>query len=331
MSFIKAGKIHLQPAPFISATLAGVILFMARMKGPEGILLFDRFVPGLGMFQLTLIALYSGVVSHLLLTRKDTAKIRLRIWNLFSLVFFSQLFIGIFVSRTFLMSGTLHIPVPALILAGPIFDGSGFFMPILFTTTILLIGPAWCSHLCYFGSWDGLAASTAPAPDSLGTKWRTLRWTVFFIVILASVIFRLFHASTTLAVTAALIFGLTGMLLMLTLSRKKGVMIHCTSYCPIGLLGNILGKLSPFRIKIDASCLFCMQCTEACRYNALKVEDMKAGKAGFTCTLCGDCISACSRNSISYSFLRLSPEKSRTLFIVLIAALHSAFLGIARI
>ncbi len=304
---------------------------MARTKGPEGILLFDRFMPGLGWLQIGLIALYAGFISHLLLTRENTSAIRLRIWTLFSTVFFSQLILGLFVSETFLMSGTLHIPVPAVILADPLYEGSGFFMPVLFTSTILLIGPAWCSYLCYFGAWDGVAASRKSAPDSYTKKWKTMRWTVLFIVILTSLAFRLFHVPLKTAAAGGIGFGIIGIVLMLTLSRKKGFMVHCTSYCPIGLIGNFLGKISPFRIRIDSNCLFCMKCTEKCRYNALTVENMKAGKAGSTCTLCGDCISSCSRNSISYSFLKLSPEKSRILFITLISALHAAFLGIARI
>ena len=316
---------------FISAVIAGSFLFMARTKGPEGILLFDRFTQGLGWLQIALVALYAGFVSNLLLTRENTSVIRLRIWTLFSVVFFSQLALGLFVSNTFLMSGTLHIPVPAVILADPIYEGSGFFMPVLFTSTVLLIGPAWCSYLCYFGAWDGVAASRKKAPVSYSTKWKALRWTVLFIVILTSLAFRIFHAPVKAAVAGGIGFGLAGIAVMLILSKKKGFMVHCTSYCPIGLLGNFLGKISPFRITIDSNCLFCMKCTETCRYNALTVENMKAGKAGSTCTLCGDCIASCSRNSISYSFLRLSPEKSKILFTVLISAVHAAFLGIARI
>ena len=331
MIFTAAENRKFHVSPVIAAFLAGGFLFIARAKGPAGILLFDRFLPGLGWLQIGLIAFYAGFVSHLLLTRKNTSRIRLRIWNLFSLVFFSQLLIGLFISKTFLMSGTLHIPVPAVILADPLYEGTGFFMPILFISTILLIGPAWCSYLCYFGSWDGAAASRKGAPEPYHKKWKTMRWTVFFVVILTSLALRIFHASMTTAVAGALAFGLIGIILMLTLSRKKGFMVHCTSYCPIGLLGNILGKISPFRITIDTNCLFCMKCTETCRYNALTIENMKSGKAGSTCTLCGDCISSCSKNSINYSFLRLSPEKSRILFTVLISAVHAAFLGIARI
>ncbi len=328
MNSLKRG---IPTASLAAALLAGGLLSMARFKGPSGILLLDRFVPGLGWLQILLIAAYAGVVSYLLLTKSDTSRIRIIIWNLFSVVFFTQLLTGIFISKTFLMSGTLHIPVPAVILAGPLYEGRGFFMPILFISTILLIGPAWCSHLCYFGSWDGVAASRRGKPVPYSKKWTTIRWSVLFLVILVSLAFRLWKVPLTIAAAGALAFGIVGIILMVTLSRTRGFMVHCTAYCPIGLIGNILGKISPFRITIDSNCLFCMKCTETCRYNALTLENMKSGKAGSTCTLCGDCISSCSKNSISYSFFKLSPEKSRTLFVILISAIHAAFLGIARI
>ena len=319
-------------ASISSALLASSLLFISRVQGPEGILLLDRFLPGVGgWIQILIIGIYAGTIAHLLLTRPDTSKIRLGIWNLFSIVFFSQFIAGIFISKTFLMSGTLHIPVPALIMADPIYRTTSWFMPILFLSTMLLAGPSWCSYLCYFGSWDGRAAAAGKPPLPRSKKLKSMRITVFAMVIALAVLMRLFHVPVKIAGWAAIGFGLLGIVIMATVSRKRGQMVHCTSYCPVGILSNLIGKISPFRIRIDNNCLYCMKCTTACRYDALNEKDMKAGKAGFTCTLCGDCISSCSRNSIHYHFFGLSPQKARTLFLVIISALHAAFLGIARI
>ena len=52
------------------------------------------------------------------------------------------------------MTGKLHLPVPMMILAGPIYRGHTSVMSILFLSTLILSGPAWCSHLCYFGAID---------------------------------------------------------------------------------------------------------------------------------------------------------------------------------
>ena len=36
--------------------------------------------------------------------------------------------------------------------------GGGLFMAILFSASVLLVGPAWCSWLCYIGAWDDRVA-----------------------------------------------------------------------------------------------------------------------------------------------------------------------------
>ncbi|RKX85327.1 MAG: 4Fe-4S binding protein [Spirochaetes bacterium] len=318
-------------AVITSTILTTALLFMAKSKGPEGILLFDRFIPGLGWLQVVIIAVYAGIITHFLLQESKVAKIRIKIWTLFSIVFFSQFLAGILISDKFLMSGKLHIPIPAVILGGPIFRGEGLFMPILFLSTILLTGPAWCSYLCYFGAMDGIAASVKKKPLFPKESWKTLRFFTTLLVIVTAIVLRTFNISTIIAIYAAIIFGIAGILVTIFISRKRGFMGHCSYYCPIGLLSNILGKISPFRIKIDSSCNNCMACIPACRYNALSAESIASGKAGFNCTLCGDCVDSCSSHSINYNFLNLSPDKSRILFTITISVVHAVFMGIARI
>jgi len=317
--------------PLTSSLITILLLFTARIKGPEGILLFDRFLPGLGILQILLIALYGGSVAHLLLTKPQSKSIRLTIWSIFSIVFFAQLLAGIFISDIFLMSGELHIPVPALIIAGPFYRNSSFFMPILFLSTIILTGPAWCSYLCYFGAWDGISSGIKKSAAFPHPIWKLLRYTIFLMVIFTALLLRLLNAPPKTAAAFGISFGLAGFLIIIFISRRKGFMAHCSYYCPIGILSNLLGRISPFRIKIDSSCTNCMKCTDICRYNALSSKDLNSGKAGLNCTLCGDCITSCSSGFIHYSFLRLSPEKSRQLFIILVTTIHAVFLGIARI
>ena len=48
---------------------------------------------------------------------------------------------------------TAKAPIPAMILAGPLYRGEGFFMPLLFLSTIFFVGPAW--------SFSSLTAWTA--------------------------------------------------------------------------------------------------------------------------------------------------------------------------
>lgn len=310
---------------------AGIMMFTARYKGPEGILLLDRFFPGLGWLQIGIIAAYAGIITKLLLEQNQTGKIRIRIWSLFSIVFFSQFIAGAFISDMFLMSGKLHIPVPAVILAGPVYRGEGFFMPVLFLSTILLTGPAWCSYLCYFGAMDGLAASVKKKPLFPIEGWKALRFFTTLLIVVSAIILRVLGTSPLFAIVGAISFGGIGILITIFISRTQGIMGHCSYYCPIGLISNLFGKISPFRIKIENTCNNCMACVPVCRYNALSAKSIASGKPGFNCTLCGDCVDSCSSHSINYKFLNLSPEKSRVLFTVIIAVTHAVFLGIARI
>lgn len=126
------------------------------------------------------------------------------------------------------------------------------------------------------------------------------------------------------------LFGLVGVGIMAFVSRKAGMMTHCITFCPMGLIANIMGKISPWRIRINSDCTKCGACYTRCRYNALDESRMELGRPALSCTLCGDCVSACVHKYIGYSFPGLSGENARTLFIVLVVTLHAIFLGVAR-
>jgi polyferredoxin len=317
--------------PIITSLLTVFIITMARLKGPEGILLLDRFIPGLGWFQIAASAVYAGLISDHLLNHHQINKIRIGIWSLFLIVFFLQFIAGLFISDIFLMTGKLHIPVPAVILGGPIYRGQGFFMPVLYISTLVLAGPAWCSYLCYFGAIDGFISSKKKKPSFPKESWKYLRYFTVLLIVVSAFILRIFEIKAMAAIIGACLFGTLGILISIFISHKRGIMGHCSYYCPIGLISNITGKISPFRIKIEKSCNNCMICIPVCRYNALSTDNIRSGNPGLSCTLCGDCIDSCISHSINYKYFGLSPEKSRILFTVIITVLHASFLTIARI
>ena len=148
---------------------------------------------------------------------------------------------------------------------------------------------------------------------------------------LTAVTLNLAGVSAVTAGVIGILAGALGIAVIIVFSRKLGFMAHCNLYCPIGLAAVVLGRISPFRIKINDDCTSCMKCRYKCRYNALDFDDIKKGKPNLNCTLCGDCIPVCDANSINYRFLKLSPEKARILFIVIIVSLHAVFLGVGRI
>lgn len=150
-------------------------------------------------------------------------------------------------------------------------------------------------------------------------------------VIFVTVLLRWFGIPLLTATLVAIGFGVAGIGVMLFYSRKKGKMIHCILYCPVGSVVNVFRYVNPFRLYIDDTCTLCMRCSVKCRYDALSHDDIRNKKPGFLCTLCGDCLAACHDNSIKYKFLTLRPEKARNLYLILTVSLHAIFLALARI
>jgi len=293
-------------------------------------LLLERFRPGWGWLEIAALAVYAAWLTPKMLD-PDRARIwRPRFWRLFSLVFFGQLVLGLWADSRFLMTGTLHLPIPALIIAGPVFRMTLSFMPILFFATVLLVGPAWCSHLCYIGAWDDLA-SRARQPHPL-LRWRkSVRVAILAGIVATAWVFRLAGVSGVVATVTAGLFGAAGVVMMAFWSRRSGQMAHCVTFCPIGLIAGLLGRLNPFRLKIEAGCTDCLACRRFCRYDALTPEDIARRRPGLSCTLCGDCLSGCPSGMFSIRFPGLTPRTARTLFVVLAVSLHAVFLGLARI
>lgn len=122
------------------------------------LILPERFITGSGWLWILIIACYGAFITHKMQTPSNVPKWRKISWTIFSVVFFTQLIIGLLGVEKFLMTGKLHLPIPMMILSGPLYRGHLSVMTILFISTIILTGPAWCSQLCYFGAFDNLTA-----------------------------------------------------------------------------------------------------------------------------------------------------------------------------
>ena len=306
-------------------------LAIAKHKASLNIILLDRFFPSGGWMVVILLGFYAAWLAGKMLVPNQSGKWRRRIWLIFSAVFFLQLLLGLLGLERFLMTGKLHLPIPALIAAGPLYRGDGFFMLILFSVTLMLAGPAWCSHLCYIGAWDNWAAASRKRVVTLPGWTKLVRWLICLAVLIGAFLLGRSGQPVGLAVALAAVFGVVGVVLMLFWSRRSGVMTHCTTYCPMGLLANIFGRISPWRIRIASGCSRCGACSGFCRYGALTAPDLADGKPGFSCSLCGDCISGCPHGHLHYSLPGLGPKTARSVFIVVIVALHAIFLGVARL
>ncbi|MGD9546864.1 MAG: 4Fe-4S binding protein [Candidatus Krumholzibacteriia bacterium] len=308
----------------------GLLVPVQLFMDPAG-LLAERFLPFAGWWEGLVLAFYAGWLSDRLRDPRTIKKLRPKVWLAFSLVFFTQLVLGLSGLEKLLMTGKLHLPVPALIAAGPIFRGGGIFMAILFTSSILLVGPAWCSWLCYIGAWDDRAARARKRPGRL-PRWRPhVRVGIGILVLGTAFALGRLGVGTLAAGYLAAGFGLAGVAVMVLWSRRAGHMAHCTAWCPMGWFATRLGKISPWRLKISSACTDCGACTPACRYDALYPEDVLRRVPGEACTLCGDCLSNCPTGSIALQFPGLTPTAARTTFFVMVAAMHAAWIGVARL
>src|SRR5664279_3486970 len=145
--------------PLIVFLLTFTLLAFVQIKIERPMILAERFIKGSGWIEILLISIYGAFVVSKMQNPLNVPKWRKITWTTFSIVFFSQLLIGLLGFDKFLMTGKLHLPIPMMILAGPIYRGQLSVMTILFLSTVILTGPAWCSQLCYFGAFDNLASS----------------------------------------------------------------------------------------------------------------------------------------------------------------------------
>jgi ferredoxin len=312
------------------STFAALMLIELVVDRPMTLL--GRFVAGGGRLEAAALAAYAAWLAGAVWDVRTSRRLRPRVWLAFSILFYGQLLLGLAGIDELLMTGTLHVPVPAVIAAGPVYRGGGWFMVILFGTSLLLVGPAWCSWLCYLGGWDNLAATRRKVPAPLPPWRRHARPVILLGVVAAAFILGRAGASPGLAAGLAVGFGLAGVGVMLVWSRRTGSMAHCTAYCPIGYLATRVGRLSPFRLRIDDACSDCMACTRVCRFDALGPDDVRRRRPGEACTLCGDCLSMCVKGrDIGYHFAGLSPTHARAVFITLVVTLHTLCLAVARV
>jgi ferredoxin-type protein NapH len=316
------------PLTVFSFTFFLLAFVQLKMAG-HPILIAERFWHGAGWIQITIIAFYGAFVTLKMQDPVNVPRWRRITWTLFSIVFFSQLILGLVGAEKFLMTGKLHLPIPMMIIAGPLHRAQLSFMTILFLSTIVLTGPAWCSQLCYFGAMDSLASNGKTKMAKLKNQ-RAIKSTILILVVTVTLVLQWFKVSPLITTIIAVAFGIVGVGVMIFYSRKRKKMVHCTLFCQIGTVVNLLKPVNPFRMYIDTNCDLCMKCSSYCKYDALNIQHIRDQKPGFNCTYCGDCLTACRHNSIKYRFFKLKPERARNLYLFLTITLHATFMALAK-
>ena len=218
--------------PLAVFILTFVLLAFVQVKLERPIILAERFLKGSGWVEILLISCYGAFVAFKMQDPMNVPRWRKITWTIFSVVFFTQLIIGLSGIEKFLMTGKLHLPIPMMILAGPIYRGQLSVMTILFLSTIILTGPAWCSQLCYFVAFDNLASGGKTSKEILRYKV-AIKTTLLWLVIAMALILRWLNVYLLVSTLIAIGFGITGIIIMILFSVKRKKMVHCVMYCPI--------------------------------------------------------------------------------------------------
>ncbi len=349
----------------VAALLLCLALLLPVWLMHPQLLAVERFFPHWGSLQLALAGIWAACAAGWLSGGK-TPQVRMRLWRLFSLVFFAQLVLGLALENRFLLSGQLHLPVPGLIAAAPIYRGGGWFMLGLFGFSTLLAGAAWCSHLCYFGVWDasaaractggprglpsaknaahGIAHGTGTSEEVASEKadqsiprrapvWLPhLRLVMLGLTLAVPLLLRLSGAPVEAALACGLLLGLLVVPASLLVSRKAGYAAYCRGLCPLGLLAKWFGRLAPWRVRRTGPCRRCMACVRVCRQDAMG-DPMTTVGPNADCNLCRDCVAVCPQKTLSITCYGMHGTQAWAgpALVALLAALHAAFLAMARI
>lgn len=321
--------VPLQAFAFILVFL--LLLFLRQNARPETLLL-DRLGQEWGGVQIFLMSWYAAFVAGRLADPRKSRKTRRMAWLAFTCVFFAQLAAGLadFPARPV---SDVHAPIPGFILFGPLYRGFPGMMPFLVLFAALLTGSAWCSMLCYFGPLDSLAGRgpLKTPPPFLAFLLRYGRWAALALGSGTAFILGRADVPASIAVGAGCAFALASVLSMAVLSRQYGGMAHCTAVCPMGLAVNLLGRLSPWRMRVArGACDHCGACEKICAYRAIDRESRSRGGTRSRCSLCRDCLGVCTRNALHVTFPLLPVRIAGRVFVVIVTVVHTLFLAAAR-
>ncbi|MBF0288157.1 MAG: NapH/MauN family ferredoxin-type protein [SAR324 cluster bacterium] len=80
----------------------------------------------------------------------------------------------------------------------------------------------------------------------------------------------------------------------------------CRYFCPVGVSYNLIGWISPFKIKWNVNkCSNCKKCQGVCMVPFVLQETVNKGKSEYVvsgeCTRCGLCIDACEDGALKYN------------------------------
>ncbi|MEA4869105.1 MAG: 4Fe-4S binding protein [Christensenella sp.] len=223
---------------------------------------------------------------------------------------------------------------------------------VLFGTTVLLalvMRRSFCGQICAFGGLQEffgkigqkLFRKRPVLPQALDRALRSLKFVVLGVTVAMAWITgelwitpydpfnALGHLADFQALTTSYLVGF--LILVLTL---LGSVVYdrffCKYLCPAGALYGLIGKASPYAVRIEESaCIRCGKCNRACPMN-VDVMNAKAGKVtSMECISCNECVNTCPVQGAIHTGFSKKSRIHPILATVLALVLFFAPIGIA--
>jgi ferredoxin-type protein NapH len=198
--------------------------------------------------------------------------------------------------------------LPFILVAGWWFPVLGYFIPLCMVAGVGIAffkGRYWCDWLCPRGSSFDLVLSRVSFKKKIPAFFRDMKFRIFVMAVLMTVlatqlprhwpsvdgIGRVFVVMLSITTTVGVVFGI------LTHHR------NWCSYCPVGTLGNVLGK-GKAALTITSECNECTVCDKVCpiqinRWQYHPGQGETAVIPEWDCLKCGLCVEACPQKALS--------------------------------
>ena len=187
---------------------------------------------------------------------------------------------------------------------------------VLFGTTVLLaltMRRSFCGQICAFGGLQEffgkighkLFKKRPSLPQKLDGILRYLKYVVLAVTVAMAWITgelwitpydpfnALGHLADFQALTTSYLIGFV-VLVVTLLGSIVYDRFFCKYLCPAGALYGIIGKASPYAVRVEESaCIRCGKCNRACPMN-VEVMNAKNGKVtSMECINCNECVNVC--------------------------------------
>ena len=198
--------------------------------------------------------------------------------------------------------------LPFILVAGWWFPAPGYFIPLCMVAGVgiaLFKGRYWCDWLCPRGSSFDLVLSRVSFQKKIPAFFHDMKFRSFVMAVLMTVL------ATQLPRHWPSVDGMGRVfVVMLSITTTVGVVLgilthhrNWCSYCPVGTLGNLLGK-GKSALTITSECNECTVCDKVCpiqisRWQYHPGQGETAVIPEWDCLKCGLCVEACPQKALS--------------------------------